>query len=373
MFGSWMGYTGGLLRGIVRYAREHGPWEWYGLNNLGQPVTGLDRWDGDGVFVGWSRMQIEQVLQRRIPAVSVSDSAPESVVPRVVPDNIAAGAILAEHLLERGLRQFAMWGEEQVGYSDRRIKGFCQRLAERGFRPAVLRLSRPGDSDWSAYREEATRWLLSLPRPVGLAAVTDKTAWTAAEICRAVGLAVPDDIAIVGIDNDVQLCELSTPPLSSLDLDLERVGFEAAAVLDRLMAGERDVPLRTELPPGAVVVRQSTDVLAIEDECVAAAVRTMRRRYLEPLTMDDLVDEAHVSRRALELRFRKVMGCSPMDQLRRVRLARAQELLVTTKLPIPVVAEQSGFGDVRRLLAACRAAWGTTPLRYRLQHSPDAC
>ena len=185
------------------------------------------------------------------------------------------------------------------------------------------------------------------------------------QACRAEQMRVPEDVAIVGVDNDDVMCELANPPLTSVEQGARRIGFEAAALLDTMMTGQAPPRQSTAVPPEGLVARQSTDVLAIGDPDVAESLRLIRRRACEPLAVRDVLDAATVSRSTLEARFRAVLGRSIHGEIRRVQLEMAQRLLATTNMPLKEVARQSGFSSVQYFTVVFREATGVTPASAR--------
>jgi LacI family transcriptional regulator len=214
--------------------------------------------------------------------------------------------------------------------------------------------------------DEIGQWLLALPRPVGVMACYDIRARHVLDACRRVGLAVPDQVAVIGVDNDEFLCDLSDPPLSSVAPDTRRTGYEAAALLDRLMSGrERRRGQAIFVEPLGVVARRSTDVLALGDADVSAAVRFIREHACDGIAVKDLLAEVPLSRRVLEDRFRKLLGRTPHDEIARVRFERVRQLLRETRLPLAEIARRSGFRNAEYLATAFRRQLGTSPNAYR--------
>jgi LacI family transcriptional regulator len=214
--------------------------------------------------------------------------------------------------------------------------------------------------------DEIGRWLLSLPRPVGVMACYDIRARHVLDACRRVGLAVPDQVAVIGVDNDEFLCNLAEPPLSSVAPDTRRTGYEAAALLDRLMSGrERPRGQAIFVEPLGVVARRSTDVLAVGDPDVSAAVRFIREHACQGIAVKDLLARVPLSRRVLEGRFRKLLGRTPHEEIARIRFERVRQLLRETRLPLEEVARRSGFRNAEYLSTAYRREFGTAPSVYR--------
>jgi LacI family transcriptional regulator len=225
---------------------------------------------------------------------------------------------------------------------------------------------------WERLQAELAAWLASLPKPVGIMACDDVRARHVLEACRSLGLRVPHDVAVIGVDDDEFVCELSDPPLSSVAQAARKIGHEAARLLDLLMRPERTqehggraVPARFVVPPIGVVARRSTDTLAVEDPAVARVIRTIRERAFGPLAIADLVAESGLSRWQVEERFRQLVGRSIRDDILEVRLAEARRLVTTTDLPLKTIAPRAGFRSIAYMTTVFRRHFGTTPAALR--------
>lgn len=369
------GYGRNLLRGVMRYARLHGPWGFYVTpGDFVQALPRMKSWGGTGIIARVETAAVARaILASGLPTIALGltdeqlrPDSPLSRLSEVVSDSRAAGRMAAEHLLERGLRNLAYVGAPGRVWSSRRQEGFCERVREAGFEPRVNVPGRsPRGASWEREQPALVRWLGSLPRPVGVMACDDDRGREVLAACRDAGLRVPEEVAVVGVDNDELLCELADPPLSSVALNAEAGGYRAAALLDRMMRGESLEPTRLLVEPLRVVARRSTDIVALDDPEVAAALHFIHDHATEPIGVADVVKDVMISRRALELRFRKVVGRTLHAEIRRVRLERASRLLLETDLPITRVADAAGFGRTSYLAQAFREAFGTTPARYR--------
>jgi len=360
-----------LLRGIANYAHHHGPWSFY------WEPAGLERaWpllremEADGIIlrdVG----NLDEVLGLHIPAVVVGHQHQEvGGLVNVVTDSRALGRMAAEHLLSCGFRHFAFCGysssaQEQTTWSGERHQAFSQRVAEAGFEPAPDYVLSPTGSDWPAQRRRLAAWLKSLPTPVGLLSCNDDCGAQVMEACKDAGLTVPDSVGVIGADNDELVCGLSDPPMSSVAINFERAGYEAAHALERLMRKRQPVPAKIIALPTHIVTRRSTDIIAVSDPVVARALRFIRDHPGHPIRVEEVAKLASLSRRTLERRFRRVMGCSVLHQIRRVRSDEIARLLLETQLPVGQIAARLGFADVQHFARYFRATRRTTPLAFR--------
>jgi LacI family transcriptional regulator len=365
-------YARGLLNGIVEYMRQHETWSVY-LGETGRgdrPPQWLRRWRGDGIIARCENDKIaEAVVASGLPAVDVSAARTVEALPWVETDDAAIASMAAQHLLDRGFKQFAFCGDSRFNWSRWRSEHFQRVIAEAGRPCAVLNASPRAEQDWEQMEDEIGAWLRDLPKPLGVMAAYDIRGRQVLDACRRTGLAVPDQVAVIGVDNDELLCSLSDPPLSSVQPDARRAGLEAAALLERIMDGGRPQRLEQRIEPIGVVSRRSTDVTAINDEDVSAAVRYIREHACDGLSVKHLLEVVPLSRRVLESRFRRLLGRTPHDEIVRVQFERVKQLLRETQLPLDAVARLAGFRHAEYLSTAFRRQVGVPPSVYRRQHA----
>ena len=376
------GYGRGLLRGIVRYGRLHGPWSFYVTpGDFAQALPRMRQWGGAGIIARVETPRVAQaILASGLPTVALDLSEdqlrpdnPLSRLSEVASDSHGAARLAAEHLLERGFRHYAFVGLAGRIWSRLRQDGFCERLRAAGFEPHVYAPPRRRrEWLWEQEQGKLADWLRRLPRPVGLMACDDNRGREVLEACRAAGLRVPEEMAVVGVDNDELLCELADPPLSSVALNAEAGGYRAAALLDRMIRGRSRKPTRLAVEPLHVVTRRSTDIVALDDPVVASALHFIHDHAGRPIRIDDVVERVLISRRALEIRFKNVTGRTLLAELRRIRLDRARLLLQETDLSLSRVAGSAGYSSESYLTQVFRQDLGQTPARYRRQVRADA-
>lgn len=363
-------YGRGILHGISRWAQMHGNWALSVQPRvLDRSVPRFPAGDCDGVIARVTSKAAAEAMRRlRLPAVVLSyRAAPHHV--RVGTRSSSEGHLAAEYFLERGFGSFAFCGIAEQ-FSAERLEGFAARLAEHHH--AVHEYPRQrsrGQGWWAGEHEHLARWLDALPKPVAVFAATDEVGRRVLAACQWRGLRVPDEVAVLGVDNDELLCDLCAPPLSSIALDTEKAGFEAAAALESMMSG-REPPHRSiVVEPLCVVTRQSTDVLAVEDRDVALAIRYIREHAHERIGVRDVVRHVPTSRRSLECRFKRLRGRTLHDEILHARLQRAKHLLATSQLSMPQVATASGFSSADYMGFVFRRAEGVPPLSYRKRHA----
>jgi LacI family transcriptional regulator len=361
-----------ILDGIARHLRTCPFWSIdLDLCELTGPTPSwLLRWRGDGVICrALTAPFLKWLAKADIPAVNLNDAEQDGHgFPWIHSDDLAIGRLAAGHLLERGFRHVAFFGFVEQGWSVRRREGFRGALDGRaGFCGAyeVAWQSHPYSHPWEREKHGMCRWLVSLPRPLGLLACDDLLGQQVLDACHRIGAAVPEEIAVLGVDDDSLLCELSQPPLSSVRPDSERIGYEAASLLDRLMAGERPASAERLVAPLSICTRRSTDVLAIDDPVIAAAACYIRENACRGATMRDVLREVPMSRTVLEQRFRRYLGHSPRAEMRAVQLKRVRQLLAETDLPLDRIARLAGYKHPEYLNVVFKRLMGQTPGQYR--------
>jgi LacI family transcriptional regulator len=362
-------YHRGVLQGLARYARLHGPWELeaepthaeghLSLSEL-RPMDGV-------VMMITAHEQIEQLVHWNLPVVNMSSRFPDVDLAHVSNDGTSIATLAIEHFIERGFHHFAFCDLNDASCY-RRCR-FEEQLALRGLSAHVFTVSPEQQNDWMKGRDRPRleSWLQSLPKPIGILAHNDLRGRHVVDACRRLGVAMPDEVAVLGVDNELPHCEMCNPPLSSIVTDSERIGFEAAALLDQLMNGKIPPAKRILIPPLGIIVRQSTDVTATTDPYVGKAVRYIREHAAEGIDVGDVLRHVRISRTALDKRFLKVLGHTPHEEIRRVRLKRARELLAESDLTIEVIAERCGFRHGEYLGAVFLRDFGQTPGEFRAQ------
>lgn len=377
---SWnLAYCRSVLRGIRRFALDRPSWVLSPIDPQAgdDPMSVLRSLRPTGVIAHVYQPRLAAGLRRLgVPTVNVSGVLPATKLPRVGIDDVAVGRVVAEHLLDRGLRAFAFVGHAHHGYSIDRAAGFVETLARHGFEVQVYEHPTPGADRFDtqgrpwALDARVREWVARLPNPVGLLACNDMWGVQITEACRQLGLRVPEDVAIVGVDDDDLLCELARPSLSSVAVPGESIGFTAAEMLERMMRGRRTFTNASLLPPIGVIARQSSDLVATADAEVARAVRFIRDRLTHNVCVADVLVAVPVGRRSLERRFRAVIGRGIWEEIRRSRVESAKRLLADTTLSMPDVAARAGFTSAKQLSLVCRQELNTTPTAYRRMMSP---
>jgi LacI family transcriptional regulator len=361
-------YEHGIARGVVRYAKAREQWDLYGYGWMFRPFDALEVWNGDGIITRAESVADAARLQRlTVPVVDVAGAYPAPSFWAVTNDDHATGRRAGDYLVSCGFPRFAYCGVARTEWSEKRKRGFFE--AVRGVDPAPS-VFEESLAWWERLDSKGRlgKWLAGLRRPLAVFACNDTAGLKLASLCRDLGIPVPDSTAILGVDNEDILCEMTYPSLSSIELDCEEIGYRAAALLDEVMAaGERARPQERAVvvPPRGVVERESTRVYAGEDQLVQEAMRHIRLHGTEPSGIPELLAVIPASRRSLETRFKKATGRTLKQEIVRVRLAHARALLRTSRLTVADIASRSGFGSAQRFHETFLAAEGVSPGSYR--------
>ncbi len=361
-----------MFTGVARYIHEHDPWAIY-LKPFGVEKS-LERWlrdwRGDGVIAAVTIGETELLADLGIPVVDVIGIARQPGVPLVHTNDRSVGRAGANHLRDCGFKHFGFVEYFEHAWSTDRRAGFVELLSEYGLTCDVYPIAYPqsgsgGPEAWEAQQHSLREWIARLPKPVGVMCSTDLLAQQFLEACLRSGISVPEQIAVIGADNDEPICRVCYPPLSSVIINDDQRGYMAASVLDQMMSGK---PAPTEtvwVEPVGVASRASTDILAVDDEAVATALRFIRDHGCDEIGVDDIVRRVPISRSVLERRFRKVVGRSINNEVLRVRLNKAVQLLCETDLELKVIAMKAGFGSTSYMSAVFRERLDRTPGSYR--------
>ncbi len=362
-------YTREMLAGVRRYLAESGPWSTFiELRALdSSPPPWLKHWDGDGILTRTFTAEMNQaVTATGLPAVELRSTSLPHGRPFVGMNNGLIGQAVAEHFLNRGYRQFATYGLNNERFFEQRMRNFVGRVEGAGFRCTELPVSdsdRP--QDWEQTQGQLIAELSALAKPVGVFAANDQLGIHLLDACLRAGLAVPEEIAVVGCENEEMLCALASPPLTSVRLDGQRVGYEAARLLDQMMKGETVSKEGLLVPPRGIVTRGSSDDLVITDPLIAVACRLIRERATQGVTVDELCGVLNASRSTLERRMKAALGRTPKEEILRIRFREVERLLGDSDLTLEVIAEKTGFGHASYFQTAFRERFGMTPGAFR--------
>jgi LacI family transcriptional regulator len=363
-----------MLKGVAHYVRLHYPWAFFldGEARVKTDAAWLHSQKWDGVISRHTTPALAGICaQLKIPLVDLDNTAPFAGVPKIRPDNTAIGRLGAEHLMERGFRTLGFTGHGNEAWSCERRDGFAEAVRLAGKKCEVLDVEYPGDltpaaSAWEARRAAAiSQWLRRMPKPAAVMACCDVQARLVIAAAQEAGLHVPEEVAVLGANNDLLRCELGAPPLSSVATNAFRAGYLAAECLACLLDGGQPEAGDVRVAPAGVVCRQSTDILAINDRLVAAALNYIREHACRGLTVGQVLRQVYTSRSVLEKKFRAHLKCSPQAGIRRVQVAKISQLLHETDFPLKKIAGLTGFKHVEYMCVVFKRLTGLAPGAYR--------
>ena len=367
-------YTRELLSGVRRYVAEHGPWSTFlELRALdSSPPEWLKHWDGDGLLTRTFTPEMSEIIRKTgLPAVELRATYHAGDRPFVGCDNVQIGRLVSEHFLERGYSHFAAYSLHTERFFIERVQSFVSEIERRGGSCALLPEANPDSAlDWERNQARLVAWISELPKPVGIFAASDQLGVRLLDACQRAGVAVPEEVAVVGAENEETLCSFATPRLSSVQFDGFSVGLAAAEMLDRLMRGESLKKREVLIPAKGVVVRESSDEYVINDKLVARAARLIRENASTGLTVEMLCETLNASRSTLDRRMKAALQRSPKEEILRIRFRQVERLLKETDLTVDAIAEQTGFAHAHYLQTVFKESRGQTPGQFRKENQP---
>jgi LacI family transcriptional regulator len=370
LLGQDIGYCREVLRGVQQYAVHRRQWVFRDAPPEMETLTPLREWRPHGIIGLLFHGDVADALQGlEVPLVNTTSTLSRWEVPLIEADHEHVGRMAAEYFLDKGYCHFGFFGSAWTHVSRTREAGYRERLTQSGFALASCHaeyLPRPPvGASWRHVDKQVADWLRTLPKPVAILCSNDVPARDLADVCRQLQLKVPQEVALLGVDNDELECGLTWPSLSSIELPA--LGYEAARLLDGLMRGKKPPAKAIFLPPIRVVTRQSTDMRAVDNPVVVAALDFIRANLVDEFTVDDIANGAGVGRRDLERKFRATLGRSVLDEVRTARVDRVRQLLGDTQLSMAAIAQRAGFSGSRRMAVVFRETTGVTPRQYRRQ------
>jgi LacI family transcriptional regulator len=360
-----------MLKGVAHFERTHHLWTAFHDDQARseEDLRWVESKKWNGIISRHTTPEMVKVCaERKIPLVDLNDSEPYPGVPKIRPDNVGIGHLGAEHFIERGYQKFGFSGFSNASWSRERRDGFEEAIRLAGRECAVFDVDYPGDLTpfWDEQQiGKLTQWLDQLPKPIALMACNDMRAQQLISAAHAKGILVPEEVAVLGANNDTIRCELADPALSSVVPNAFQSGYRAAEVLSEMLAGRKPKVLDQRMEPIGIVTRHSTDVLAVEDRNVAAALSFIRENACNGISVDQVLQHAHASRSQMERKFRHHIGRSPQAEIRRVQLKKIRQLLLETDFPLKRIAELTGFEHMEYMCVMFKRVTGSSPGTYR--------
>ena len=365
-------YSRNLLRGIVRYSKEHEPWAFFRMPQYYRELYGDDgvvkwaiKWKADAIIAQLANINPTKLNKLKVPIIIQNYKVRTNKICNITGDYIRTGVMAADFFLERGFSNFAYYGFSDMIWSRERVDGFRRRIEEAGYRVSVFNIESRKNENWSFNAVAVSNWLLSLPKPVALFACDDYFASQITETCKIYNIAVPDEIAVLGVDNDELICSISNPPLSSIVLDVEKGGYHAARILHQLMNREIAQACDIVIPPLRIEVRKSTEKYAVNDKEVLLIIDYIKKNYTHSLLMDEIWQLLPISRRSLEKKFRKAMGVPIYQFILKYRVEQFSRTIINTNQLLVDLSMNCGFEDYKNVARVFQKYKGTTPLKYR--------
>ena len=369
------GYSRNLLKGIVRYSKEVGNWSFqrmplyyrmlYGENGV---VEWAKKWQADAIIAQLSDVNIELLNDLNIPIIVQNYRDRNKAVSNLTGDYFNTGVMAAKFFLNRGYRNFAFYGFKGAIWSRERADGYSHEIEKQGYKLAVLENDNKDKEEWSYNHTVLGNWLQSLPKPVALFACDDHFALQISETCNVYNINVPDDIAILGVDNDDLLCNISDPSLSSIVLDVENGGYNAGKLLHQLITKEITEPFNIVVNPLIIERRKSTEKYAVSDKNIRTILNYIEKNYANHLSVEELVKQVPLSRRVLEKKFKEETGESLYQYIQNYRIDQFTRLLITTDYSLFEAALQSGFENYKNVSRIFRKYKSLSPAEYRKRY-----
>lgn len=373
------GYSRSLLQGMVKYAKKNGPWVFYRLplhyrKQHGDKgvVKWAKKWRADAVIAQLSDIDLQALSELHIPIIVQNYKERSQFISNLTGDYIGTGELAADFFINRGYKNFAYYGFSDTVWMRERGKGFRDRLAEYDFDVHLFEEGRRNIGEkgrWEYDADSLRDWLKELPKPIGLFACDDFFALQITEVCKMNDINIPDDIAILGVDNDDLMCNISDPTLSSIELDVEAGGYEAGELLAQYFKKEKQPPVDIVIKPVRIVLRDSTEKFSVTDKYVEQVLKYILKNYYQRLTVEGIIESIPYSRRVFERRFKEETHMTIYQYVQKVRIDKLAELLLTTDLPLAEVAAMAGFDDYNNVSRTFVKSKGMSPLQYRKKHS----
>lgn len=368
-------YDRKVVSGITRYMRQVGDWSLHMELDPQSKIPNFDEWEGHGVIADLDDLEVyTTVTKLNIPVVGIGGGygfyPKVKNIPYVYTDNHKVTELAFEHLCSKGFKNLAFCGipENHInGWARERQSQFTKSCEEYKINYSCYQGEEISNNNWNAIIEDIKEWLLSLEKPVGIMAANDMRAYHVLEACARAKLSVPNEVAVVGVDNDEMICSLTTPPLTSVIQGTDLLGYYASEILDQMIR-KTDCPKERVVPPLGLAVRESSDRLVISDPILTEALSFIRNKAYSGLRVDHVADHCHVSRSTIENKFKDKLGCSVHQEITRLQLNRVKELLIQDEMNLKQISKVAGFSSTQYMSSKFKKDSGLSPAQYRKRH-----
>lgn len=371
VFACYLNQDAQVLHAIANYNRLHKRWTGFiddqAFSKISPDYVLTRKWDGV-ISKEMAPDLFEQCLDRNIPCIDLSDYPTFDGIPKIRPDNKAIGHLAGEYFNEKGYRNFAFCGFSNMPWSDDRKEGFIEALNQVGRKPVIFESDHPklAEARWDKFNvQQIQDWLDQIPKPLAVLCANDMRGLQVIEACGRLEIQVPEEVSILGVNNDTIRCDLANPPLSSISLNADYYGQTAARLMDRMIDGYVPEEKEIFIEPGEIVNRRSTDAFCIDDPCVTSALHLIKNNACTGITVDWVVRQVHISRSGLERRFRKYLGKSPQVEIRNVQIQKIKQLLLETNYTLAHIASLTGFEHPEYMSVVFKKITGLTLNQYR--------
>lgn len=365
-----------LLKGLIQYSKDHGPWMFYRLPTYYKTLHGKEgivewakEWKADAIIARWDHEGTNLLGTLNIPVLLQNYKERSPYFSNLTGDYIGTGEMAAKFFIKRRYRNFAFYGNKGVVWSRERAEGFRREVEKSGGNYYYFESENLSGEEWGTSYIELDEWLLSLPKPVGLFACDDSFALRVSQICTINNIRIPEEISLLGVDNDELICHLSDPPISSIVTDVEKGGYEAGRLIDRMISGEIKEPFNIIIQPTRFELRKSTEKYDIENEYISQVVNFIEDNFTTDIDIEGLTGLVPLSRRNLEVKFKEEMGTSIYQFILSCRIDYFANLLLTTDRTLFDLALESGFNDCKNISRIFKKMKGYTPIEYRKKYN----
>jgi len=370
-------YDRKVVSGITRYMRQVGNWSLHMELDPKSKIPNFDDWQGHGVIADLDDLDVYKVISKlNIPVVGIGGGYgfyPKfKNIPYVYTDNNEVVDLAYQHLRQVGFQHLAFCGVEanQInGWAKERQMHFESLCEKDGFEKLTYLGKSISNRNWNSMIDDISKWIKKLPKPIGILAANDMRAYHILEACLRADISVPDDVAVVGIDNDEMICSLAHPPLTSVIQGTDLLGYYASEILDRMIEGEENIESKV-VPPQGMAIRESSDSHVIDDDLLAMSLKYIRSKACSGIRVDEVANHCHVSRSTLENRFKQKLKHSVHYEITRVQINKVKEMLMQSTMPLKHISRVSGFSSPQYMSLKLKESTGLSPLQYRQKHRP---